>query len=117
MAQVIGRVKLVADGITYRTKKGAKLNIGGISRAAMTASDGSVHYSEDVKESTLDFTVLHTADVDATAIHAVKDATFQFIADNGITYVMSGAFSTEPPEINDDGECAFKFAGNAAIKQ
>jgi hypothetical protein len=117
MSQVIGRVKVVGDGITYRTEKGAKLNIGGVKRAPVMASDGTVHYSEEIVEATLEFSVLHTSDVDVTAIHAITNATFNFIADNGVKYVMSSAFSCDPPDVTDDGKASFKFAGNAAIKQ
>ena len=117
MAQVIGRVKIVGGTTTYRTEKGAKLNIGGISRSPVTASDGTVHYSEDVKEAMLEFTVVHTSDVEVTAIHALTDQTFQFIADNGVKYLIANAFSMEPPDVSDDGKASFKFAGNAAIKQ
>lgn len=117
MSQVLGRVKLVGDGASIRIEKGAKLNIGGVSRAPVVATDGSVHYSEDNKEATLEFSAIHTADLDADAIHALTNSTFNFLGDNGVKYVISGAFSMEPPDITDDGKVAFKFAGNTAIKQ
>lgn len=117
MSQVLGRIKLVGDGAAIRIEKGAKLNLGGISRTPVVATDNSVHYSEDVKEATLEFSAIHTADLDVAAIHALTDSTFNFLGDNGVKYVISGAFSMEPPDITDDGKVAFKFAGNAAVKQ
>src|SRR5512139_2278698 len=112
MAQLIGRVKIESNGQRFRTKKGAKLNIGGIKRVPVVASDGSVHYTEDVMEATCEFTMLHTSADDAIAVHALTGQTINFIGDNGVTYVISDAFSTDPPDITDEGEAQFKFAGS-----
>jgi hypothetical protein len=117
MAQVLGRVRLVADGQAIRIEKGAKLNVGGITRTPVVATDESIHHSEETKEATLEFSAIHTADLDVAAIHAMTNTTFNFLGDNGVKYVMSSAFSMEPPDITDDGKVAFKFAGSAAIKQ
>jgi len=117
MAQVLGRVKIVVGTRTIRTKKGAKLDPGGITRTAVTATDGSVHYTEDIKEAVLDFVALHTPDLNPLDIHAMADVTANFIGDNGVTYVINHAFSSTPPEINDDGEAPFKFFGDPAIAQ
>lgn len=115
--QVLGRIKLVADGVNIRIEKGAKLNLGGISRTPVVATDESIHHSEDVKEATLEFSAIHTADLNPLTIHAMTNATFNILGDNGVKYVMSDSFSMEPPDISDDGKVAFKFAGTAAIKQ
>lgn len=117
MAQLLGRAKIDFGGKRFRTKKGAKLNIGGIKRTPVVDTDGGVHHTEEYMEATLDCIVLHTSDVDARAIHDATDKTITFIGDNGLTYVMGNAFSTDPPDFTDDGEIPFKFAGNAARKQ
>ena len=117
MSQLIGRVKIEVNGRRYRTKKGARLMTGGITRTPVTASDGTVHWTEDVEAASCTFSVLHASDIDVTEIHALTGVTINFIADNGIAYVMPNGFSTKPPEINDDGEAPFEFAGDPAIKQ
>ena len=115
MSQLIGKVKVVADGQTFRTKKGSKLETGGIERTVVMDNFGKSHHSEEFMPSVLEFTTLHTSDFDAQAIHALVDVTFNYIADNGIQYVCPNMKSLTPPTITDDGECAFKFSGDPAV--
>lgn len=116
--KLLGRVKIVVDGARHRTKKGARLKVGGIVRTAVTATDGSVYFTEDIEPSELSFTVLHASDLDASAIHSSgTEKTMQFIGDNGVSYTIANAFSTTPPEIGDEGEVSFTFVGDPAQKQ
>lgn len=115
--KLLGRVKIVVDGVRYRTKKGARLKVGGTVRTPVTSTDGTVFFTEDIEPSELTFTVLHTVDTDAAAIHSGStEKTVQFIGDNGVSYSVGNGFSTTPPEIGDEGEVSFTFVGDPAVK-
>lgn len=115
--QVLGRIKVAVDGNPVLTEKGAKLNTGGPKRAPVVASDGSVHYSEEMVEAMIEFSALMVPTFDPQALHNAKNVTINFLGDNGIKYVMSNGISQNPPEVSDDGKCAFSFFGDAAQKQ
>jgi hypothetical protein len=115
--QVLGRIKVTVDGNAVLTEKGAKISLGGAKRTPVVASDGSVHHSEEMMEATVEFSALMVPTFDPQVMHNSKDVTINFLGDNGIKYVMSNGISQNPPDVSDDGKCAFSFFGDAAQKQ
>ncbi|KAB7624320.1 phage tail tube protein [Alkalilimnicola sp. S0819] len=108
--QVTGRVFIKIDGKQLRTKKGAKLKLGGHNRNTIVGHE--VHgYAEETVAPEVECTISHTSQTDLEAIAASSDVTLTFEADTGQRWVLHNAWLTDTPELNDgEGEVPLKFA-------
>lgn len=113
MAQASGKATVKLENVALRTKKGAKLNLGGEKRNADATDQGLVFYTAENVPAEVECTIVHMSDTDLIALRDAKNITVVFETDTGVVYTVSNAFLTEPPTLQN-GECPVKFAGSAA---
>jgi predicted transcriptional regulator len=106
--QVTGRVFISVNGKRLRSKEGASLNIGGVSREAQVGDDSVHGYSEKLTAPSVDCSTSHTADTSLKELQAITDATLVFETDTGKTYTLSHAWLSGQPELSK-GEVKLKF--------
>ena len=94
MAQKISIIDISIDGQKVDVEKGAKLKIGGYVAEAKPSAR-KVHYTQKLDAAEIEFEVAATADVNVLGLQALRNATVQVVADNGLQYVVSNAFVTE----------------------
>jgi len=97
--RITGRATVRLDGREYASERGATLNVGGVNRT--TKMGGTrVYYNEEPVAPSVQCNVLHTEDMDLIEIGNIRNATVLFECDNGQDYMLTGAFSTAPAELN-----------------
>lgn len=116
MAQVTGIVRIYLNGALQRSKDGATLDMGGKQRSAVTGH--SVYGpTEKIVESTVKFTLAHTADTDLLEINNLTDASVRFETDVGITYLVTGAWASTPCSLGAGGDVTVELKGQPAIEE
>lgn len=115
MAQKTGRVTIKLNGDPLSSKAGAKLQTGGIQRAADISDQGQAFYSESFIPALVTATLIHVASTDLEALRAFRDGTVIFECDTGRRYTISNAFTTEIGELTN-GEIEIKLAGDPAVQ-
>ncbi|WP_304308066.1 phage tail tube protein [Pseudacidovorax intermedius] len=109
MTQLTGRVFITINGQRMRSKDGASLDIGGVSRAAGMSDSGVDGYVETTAAPKVDFAINHSATISLTDIHDMTDATLVFETDSGVVFTIREAFSTTPPKLSKgDVQCSFE---------
>lgn len=111
--RVTGVAIIKVDGVSVRTKNGAKLSLGGVRREAVYADGRLIGFSEEPVASDLTATLAHTALSDPDALNALSDSTILFETDSGVIYAINGAASVEPPDLTA-GEINVHFMGQPA---
>jgi hypothetical protein len=115
--QVTGTCIIQQDGMSLRSKDGAKLAMGGKERTAVYADGLLLGPSEKPIASTVTATLAHTADSDLISINDAKNVTLTFLCDTGKRYVVRGAFCTKPCELTGgEGEVEVEFMGQPAAE-
>lgn len=115
MSQVTGRVRIVIDGVRYRSKEGASLDTGGIAREAAMSDSGVDGYSEKYTTPKVDFSINHTADISLEALQAITNSTLLFQTDTGRVYTLRGAWCAEPPKLSKN-EVSLSFQATECIE-
>ena len=117
MAQVTGRVTITINGTAIESNKGAKLDVGGVTRASQT-SDQAVNFSESLRPSKIECEFPWTAETSLTALNDIKDATFQFQADTGKSWVVNNGFRTGDltATAGESGNIPVTLEGDAATE-
>lgn len=114
---VTGTVVLRIDGVSIRSKQGAKLMLGGFNRKAQYADGALIGYSQEPIASEITATLAHTNASNLDALNNVTDSTILFDCDSGVQYQVNGAFSTKPPEVTGgDGDVAVTYMGQPAVQ-
>jgi hypothetical protein len=113
--KLFGQATIKWDGNVLDTLKGATLNPGGIKRTTVKGSKRVLGFTEEVMESKLDCEVAVGSGFSASELNGVTSATVTFATDTGQTWVMRGAWSTDPNEITEaDGKAKVSFEGPPA---
>jgi len=115
MAMLTGRVVITINGTAVESNKGAKLDPGGVTRTGQT-SDQAVNFSEGLRPAKIEAVLPWTANTSLTALNDIKDATFQFQADTGKTWVIANGFRTGElmASAGDDGNVPVTLEGDPA---
>lgn len=108
-----GRVTVKMNGATLRSRPGASINIGGVTREEVENDQGTVDYRESTKASEVTATLVHTAETDLIALRNFVGGTINFETDTGAVYVVGGAFTKEVGDLSE-GEVEVTFGGNPA---
>lgn len=112
--QILGRARIYLGGRYVESKKGASLDPGGVKREAATFGV-QVHYAEETVPATIECAVPHTPQTDLVELGGWKGEA-SFVTDTGQSYVIRGAFVTEPPKLTEgDTQIALKISGNPAV--
>lgn len=117
MAQVTGKAIIRVDGEEIPTENGAQLNPGGVNRNP-EAHGGNVYYREEDVPPELTAQVMHTRDIDIKALSAIESATVIFEADTGQRFILRGAFTTAPVELDaGNGRAQLTLSARACDKE
>jgi|GEM_PF-681533 len=91
MPRYAGRATITWNGIKLDSKNGATIDPGGVTRNSQT-TDQQSGYTEALRVSKIVCTVAIGEGTSITDLNDIKDATIQFAADTGQTYVVEGAW-------------------------
>lgn len=113
---ITGKAIINIDGQQLRTENGARLNAGGFNRNP-ERHGGETYYMEEDVAPTMECTVLHTAETNIIELSDITGATVIFEADTGQQYILRGAFTTEPVELDtSNGRATLRMAANSIDK-
>ncbi len=115
MPQYTGRIFININGERMRSKDGASLDIGGVSRQAAMSDSGVDGHIESTAAPKVEFSLNHSAEISLTAIHSMTDATLTYVTDTGVVFTIRGAFSAAPPKLAK-GEVQCSFEGVECIE-
>lgn len=111
---ITGRAEIRIDGAVIPTENGAKLTLGGVKRNT-EVHGGEMYYSEEETPATVDCVVNHTADVDLFKLANIAGATVMFTCNTGQKFLVRGAVTTEPPDLDaGKGKTNLKLAGTVS---
>lgn len=114
--QITGKATIHVDGVQLRMAKGARLNVGGVSRSP-ERHGGTTYFAEEEQPPTLTGELLHDKDADLIADGDIRNATVIFEADTGQQYIMRGAYSQNPLELDSgNGRSELTLFGNSCDK-
>jgi hypothetical protein len=113
MAQATGRVKVKVNGTQLRSKRGASLQIGGVTRNDVPNDDGTVDFNEETQPAQITATLTHTSETDLIALRNFKGGTVVFETDTGVSYSVGGAYTKSVGELSE-GEVPVTFGGQPA---
>ncbi|MGE0487315.1 MAG: phage tail tube protein [Gammaproteobacteria bacterium] len=112
MAQLTGRCSVKINGQLIRSKPGAKLNLGGVTREAVLGDNGVDGFVQKTAAPYIEGTFTHGRDTDLQALHDLEDGSVSFETDTGKGYILRNAWSANPPELTSgEGEVTFRFEG------
>lgn len=89
--QVTGIVQVSVNGALQRSEVGATLDFGGKERSPAVGYRVYGFY-ENLKPSTLHFTLFHMSSTDLVALKDLVGATASFICDSGPVFTITNAF-------------------------
>lgn len=113
MRQLTGKAKVYVDGVKMEMERGAKANPGGISRK-FERHHGRTYSLEEEDVPWVEGNILHTKDTDVLALSAIDNATVIFECDTGQKYVMRGACTEKPLDIDGgNGKSPVKLVGDS----
>jgi hypothetical protein len=113
--QYHGRASITVDGQTYRSRPGASLNLGGVAREAQALDNGEVGYVESTVPASVEFSIPLTSDLNVERLRHFTGANVVFQSDVGLSWLIAGAFTTDPIVLGTDG-LAFKMSGPPATQ-
>lgn len=115
MPKFLGRATLRMNGQVIETAKGAKLDPGGTKRNPIV-SGRLVGYAEETVPAMIEAETSLAEDMSIEWIRNFKDGTVIFECDTGQRYIISDAFVTDPPSMEDGegGKIPIKISGPPA---
>ena len=118
MSKVTGRVTLKVNGDILLNKSGWTFNPGGVNRNSVNGDTGVHGFAEETRQSRAAGNITHTEALDlVSASKNWVDVTLLFETDTNQSYVVRGAWLTEPLELTaGEGETSVAFEGPAAEK-
>lgn len=108
--QLTGRVFITLNGQRIRSKDGASLDIGGVSREAAMSDSGVDGFTETTAPPQVECKVNHSADMALKDFQDFKDGTLVFETDTGKVFTIRSAWSAKPPRLVK-GEVDLTFQG------
>jgi len=113
MSKVTGRVFINVAGFgKLRSRPGATINFGGVTRSAVVSDAGVDGYNETIIAPQVSCSISHVAGLDVIALNNIVDDTLQFETDTGVTYKLQECWLSEPAELNgESGEISLTFMG------
>ncbi len=94
--KLVGKATIKKNGVKLRTVPGAKLDMGGEVRKPVVHDDGTVGHSSSFKEAMLECETTLAKGERLSELH-FEEATVTFEADTGQVFVLSNAFTLDPP--------------------
>ena len=117
MGQILGEVTIRANGKQLKTKTGAVLNPGGMTRTQHTGAGKVWGKSQRFTPPSIEVVIAADEDVDVIEINNMLDATLVWEGDNGVSYMMTKSSVGEPASLREDsGDIAATFQGDRVRK-
>jgi len=114
MAQQTGRVSIKLDNETLRSKPGASLQIGGITREFAATDQLEAYYKENPNAAQIRCTMPHMSDTDIIKLQTWK-GTAHFTTDTGHTFTVANAATANIGDLAN-GEVELTLGGDPAAK-
>ena len=115
MAQVTGRIFISLNGKRIRSKDGASLDTGGVTRDAALSDAGVDGFTEAVAAPSVTCEVNHTADISVDDFKNFKDGTLTFETDTGKVFTLTNAWCSKPPKLAK-GVIPLEFMGTECLE-
>jgi hypothetical protein len=115
MSQQTGRVTIKLGNETLRSKPGASLQIGGITREFDVTDQLESYYRERPRPAQIKCTMPHFSDTDIIALQRWKNGTAHFTTDAGHTYTVANAAVSEIGDLAN-GEVDVTIMGDPAAR-
>lgn len=115
MSQLTGRVYVVINGQRLRSKEGATLDIGGVTREEGISDSGVDGFTEKSSVPVIDCEINHSAAISLEQIHAFKNGVAIFRTDSGVQFTLRDAWSAVPPKLSKGG-VTLQFKGVECIE-
>ena len=111
MARILGRATIKVDGRELDAKRGSTLDPGGEKRTPVVGSRRVHGFSGELTPPMLEVKITQSPEFGLEEIRAIEEATIVFDGDDGVSYVLTGAFCTDPPKLAEvEGEIAATFS-------
>lgn len=90
MGQILGRATIALNGQVFNSKNGASLDPGGVTRET-ESTDQQSDFVESLRPAMVKCQIPLNRRVSVVALNDVKNATVQFIADTGQSYILANS--------------------------
>lgn len=115
MARITSRIKVLVDGDELLNKTGWTFNPGGINRTTVNGDQKTHGYTEEIMNAQVTGDISHTEAQDLVALGDIENATIVIETNSGQSYVIRGAWLTEPGALNtSEGGVTLTFEGPKA---
>lgn len=111
MATATSRATVVVDNKTLRSKAGASMQMGGVTRKPAMTDQLEVYNTEEVIPGQIKCVMPHMADTDLPALRNFKNGTVHYTTNTGKVYTMANAFFVSMGDLQN-GEVEVTFAGD-----
>ncbi|HUO23119.1 MAG TPA: phage tail tube protein [Caulobacteraceae bacterium] len=114
--KMLGLADVVVDGVTLLSGDDATLDPGGVIRTVVKGRTVQ-GFQEATAESKLEVSVSIDASFSINTFRNITNATVSFVADTGQTWMINGAWTANPPAIDQkSGKAKITFNGPAATE-
>jgi hypothetical protein len=112
MALIANMATFIVNGASFTTDGDFQLTIKGVKRTPIPASDGSIHYSEEIVPDTITGNMLMVPGFNPAVITALSNATIQLqLGGKAIGLLESAFFSGDAGVGSKSGAMAVEFSG------
>lgn len=114
MSVVAKRLFFDIDGVgRVNAKPGSTFDPGGLKREAEVADTGVVGYGQEPVAPSAEFSIVNDGKVSVAQLRDLTDVNITIQDDNGVVWIMSGAWVSEPPKLSN-GEISVSMMGISA---
>jgi hypothetical protein len=112
MSKIAGMAFIRIDGQQFSTNGEFEATSQGFKATPIPASDGTIHYSEEVVADKVSGTLLTTTELDPQTVVDARDVTVQIEFKNGKVFILKNGFFTGDPTISSkDGTMSVEWSG------
>ncbi|SHG64640.1 Phage tail tube protein [Pantoea sesami] len=117
MPKILGQASIYINGREIKTEGKSSLNPGGYSRQQHMGGGKVWGNSSKMAGPSIKMTIAAAADMDVIEISRWEDVTVMFFGDNGLNYMMTGAATDNPAELDEDGgTISANFIGEKCVR-
>ncbi len=117
MSSILGMATIRVNGSEIKTEGKSVLNPGGYSRTQHMGGGKVWGLSRKMAAPSVRVTIAAASDMDVIEISELEDVTVMFYGDNGLNYMITGAATENPAELDEDsGSISATFIGEKCVK-
>lgn len=111
----LGIVRIKVNAALLESLPGASINIGGVTRKAVTGGNRMLGYTEEITPAEVECEVAMGVGTSLVEMGKWADVQLNFECDTGQVYTVRDAFVVEPPKATaGEGKATLKFSGQPA---